>query len=248
MDADRFDALTRSFTWSAPASRRVVFGLVLGAGSAALSADELEARKKGKGKARGKKKNKKKSSPAGTCKALGEECANDCCSSLTCGGIVLDVCCSNLGGSCSSHIDCCFDDACGLFAACSCNHGTCSTECDLHCPNTCCDAAAGEVCASPKADILDAVCQPGGCPTTDYCNDETDYRCSTGFCLCMTSIEGKTVCNDRIWKREGSCIECTSDEFCAQFGEGSVCVRNGEFCTEECASHLTAFCVRGACD
>ena len=255
MDAEHFDALIRSIDQCAP--RRAILR-VLGGGVAALlthpSGEDAEAGKKKrkkhkkprKGNKPGNKPGTKLSCPSGA-KTCGETCipAANCCGNADCGsGMACRegacVCHAGLlgcGTHCVSGDQCCFDTDCPIDYVCDDGYCSCPHADDIPCGNLCCAAAFGDICAIVGSE---AICQSGGCPTTDVCTDLNIYLCGQGL-TCATTIDNVNVCSDF---GDIHCIECASDADCVlAVGPQAVCIPHGPHCAGSCASTLTAFCV-----
>jgi hypothetical protein len=220
MDAERFDAILRTF--SDTLSRRAVSGFTLtGLLTALGSAIDADAKKKKK------RKKKKKKCKSGT-KKCGKKCisADDCCTSADCA----------IGGTCAGGLCICPDGQ----HACS---GECVDEeqCCLQCGeggNDCCEGH--EVCNS---NFGDAFCQTGGCPETDYCTDPNTFSCATtpNICICATTVDDspENACVLQEATLATSCESCSSSAEC---GTGKVCIPGTGGSTDFCGCE-EAFCV-----
>jgi hypothetical protein len=193
MDADRFDALTRSFQLVSP--RRTALG-VLGAGLAGLlatSTQESAAKpKKGKDCPRGKKKCQRKCIPK-----------NDCCKNAECG--VNEKCANGACVTCKPQGTACIDDA-----------ECCTDICDKYtnkCQQVRVSCAAGEPCPNGRCcpqyhhclyeKATQRACEPTvSCGyvlcgdkcgdfddgTYEYCGYEGSAACRNGRCCCPQGI------------------------------------------------------------
>jgi hypothetical protein len=221
MDAERFDAILRTF--SDTLSRRAVSGFTLtGLLTALGSAIDADAKKKKK------RKKKKKKCKSGT-KKCGKKCisADDCCTSADCA----------IGGACAGGLCICPDGQ----HACS---GECVDEerCCLQCGenvNDCCQG--GEVC---NGSFGSEICQDGGCPETDYCNSDEIFYCATEpqDCVCATTVDDPpaNACVVLEALQPESCEPCSASSQC---GDNEVCVPGDTTVSGFCADCTSSFCV-----
>lgn len=103
---------------------------------------------------------------------------------------------------------------------------------------TCCPT--GEACLSGS------IC--GECPVTDFCDLSTYVGCGGvpgSQCICVTSIEGLTVCSNQ----KGICMECATDEECsAALNRPAVCVPVvGDDCNDTCVAQFGVICLQATC-
>jgi hypothetical protein len=173
MDADRFDALSRSLTRAR--SRRTALASLLGGALGLVALREVDAKKKRCPPCKKRKKGKcKKKKPDGTA-----------CPGGTCqGGRCLLTRCTP---SCRGKV--CGDDGCG---------GSCGSCGAVPCTNGACNCAgqpdlrdcgrgqqcSGDVCATPLV-----TCSHGLCFLNEHC---CNGRCNTGEGSCLTSGPGES--------------------------------------------------------
>ena len=191
MDADRFDALSRSLT-TAGSRRRALAGLFSGT-LGLFSAWDNEATAKNCKKLKNKKKRKKclaktlPSSPTCTPNCDRKVCGDDGCGG-SCGSCVAPETCQS--GRCGCVPNCtnrvCGSDGCTG----SCGTGTCPTS------GQSCTAAGQCVCPTDAPDICGGACRatcaqtqarnPGTCGcclrNTSFCN-LNDNQCCSGHCI-----------------------------------------------------------------
>jgi hypothetical protein len=137
--------------------------------------------------------------------------------------------------TCIPEDDCCDTTDCPEAQVCTEGTCLCPRASDIFCGDTCCDGAADQVCVSG-----DKVCQAGGCPTTDVCNDPDTFFCADTAngvdrpCVCASIIDATetTACVDFFTVLEpASCTVCNLGAPC---GAGKVCIpgntAGGQFC------------------
>lgn len=233
MDGNRFDDALRALI--ASPSRRGVLGISLaGALGTLLGPVAAEAKKKGKNKkkCKGKKKCGKKCIPK-----------TSCCPACTDGKVCTGGACACPQGTFPCGNTCVAGDQCCTNSDCDnpfiCEDGFCICDA-IACDSACCDPAEDEVCKVPAQ-----VCQGGGCPVTDFCEDPNLYVCEADGCACVTSINSASACTDFA---VAECIECASDASCVMsLGQPAVCIPQGEFCVGICPDIVTGFCVPIGC-
>jgi hypothetical protein len=155
--------------------------------------------------------------------------------------------CSEEGGPCSNHFECCGLQLCEDYGDGSgtCGPGICGTA-DAYCGDAplgaipCCDgyqcvedecfacAVEGEDCAADD-DCCDGICCAGACSASECCIDEIDpnARCAAG----TTCVEG--VCEADGGNCAAESEECATDDTCC---EGICCAgwcRTVECCTDD---------------
>jgi len=196
-----------------------------------------------------KKKKKKKKKCKSTQQKCGKQCIplTDCCDG--CGG---GQTCNNgscacpgdtiaCGQECVTGSECCNAADCGGGGQ-SCVDGfcLCPDASDIPCGSGgCCDHAS-QVCAANQSTGARS-CQAGGCPASDFCNDDVIYSCGPQ-CACLTSVNNRTVCSSLL----GNCEQCTSDTQCTtDLDRPAVCIPVGGRCN--CGPGVTRSCFVEGC-
>jgi hypothetical protein len=207
MDADRFEALLRSFTTSP--SRRGALRVLLGSALAGSfgwlgSAESRGDKKRGKGKGKGKKKKNRR-------------CPED---SVTCGG-----------GTCAGPGQCCPDEKrCGG----GCIAGTsCCPYFERECPGGGCVPLVNGCCAEAECGEC-GTCLNGRCVELPGLCDEANCEiCNTFNWTCQVTCGGSLTCCGGQCCATGHCEDCIGGTTCT-YRCGNNCCFNNQCLDEPC--------------